>query len=70
MSLFPHYIAHILVLIGAQAKAWGKEGAVEPGVLFWVSKEPGPQGGLQWLSATSLEQPIVAIRVALEQRVL
>lgn len=56
--------------MGAQAKAWGKEGAVELGTFFWMSRGPGPRGGLQWLSAANLEQPIIAIRAALEQRVL
>lgn len=70
MSLSLHCISHVLVLMGVQAKGWGAEGEVQPGTLFWISKGPGSRDGLQWLSAASLEQPVITIRAALEQRVL
>lgn len=46
----------------------GAEGAVQPGMLFWISKGLGPWGGPQWLSAASLEQPAITIGAAMEQR--
>jgi len=33
MSLPPHHISHALVLLGAQAKGWGAEEAVQPDTL-------------------------------------